>query len=366
LKIGLILYGSIKTLTGGNLYDRYLVEHLKARGHDLRLFSLPMRIYPLRLADNFRAALLRLLRREGCDVLIQDELCHPSFCWGNRRLMGQLSLPVVALVHHLFSSETRSKWLNILFSQIEKRYLQSVDGYIFNSQTTRKTVFDLSGRHKPYIVAPPGGDRLKRRLTGSEIEKRALDSSAMRLLYLGLVIKRKGLLPLIHTLQGLSISTWQLDVVGSLSMDGEYVRQVKRAINTCGLSFHIRLWGTLSDQQVTDKMAQAHLLSMPYAYEGFGIATLEALRLGVPVLGSATGATPEIIRPDINGLLFEPEDCRRVRQSIEALHRDRARLARMSLAAFCLSTHHPTWQQSMERIELFSKQMIMRGSRDQN
>jgi glycosyltransferase involved in cell wall biosynthesis len=113
-------------------------------------------------------------------------------------------------------------------------------------------------------------------------------------------------------------------------------------------------------------MAQAHLLSMPYAYEGFGIATLEALRLGVPVLGSATGATPEIIRPDINGLLFEPEDCRRVRQSIEALHRDRARLARMSLAAFCLSTHHPTWQQSMERIELFLKQMIMRGSRDQN
>ncbi len=43
--------------------------------------------------------------------------------------------------------------------------------------------------------------------------------------------------------------------------------------------------------------AAADLFIMPtVAYEGFGMATVEALAAGTPVLGTAVGATPEIIR----------------------------------------------------------------------
>ena len=33
MHIGLIIYGHLDTLTGGWLYDRLLVEHLRERGH---------------------------------------------------------------------------------------------------------------------------------------------------------------------------------------------------------------------------------------------------------------------------------------------------------------------------------------------
>jgi hypothetical protein len=39
-------------------------------------------------------------------------------------------------------------------------YLNSVDGFIFNSDQTRKSVVRLIGTVEPSVVATPGGDRL--------------------------------------------------------------------------------------------------------------------------------------------------------------------------------------------------------------
>jgi hypothetical protein len=59
----LIIYGSIDTLTGGYLYDRQLIEHFERNGHSMHLLSLPMRRYPLGLADNLTRRLKERLQR---------------------------------------------------------------------------------------------------------------------------------------------------------------------------------------------------------------------------------------------------------------------------------------------------------------
>ena len=45
MRIGLIIYGSLDTLTGGYLYDRLLVEHLRRQGDHVDIISLPWRTY---------------------------------------------------------------------------------------------------------------------------------------------------------------------------------------------------------------------------------------------------------------------------------------------------------------------------------
>ena len=84
MNLGLLIYGSLETLSGGYLYDRKLVEYLRSQGDMVEVSSLPWRNYPAHLADNLNFRLPR-----GPALLIQDELNHPSVLAANARPRGQ-------------------------------------------------------------------------------------------------------------------------------------------------------------------------------------------------------------------------------------------------------------------------------------
>ncbi|NJN80819.1 MAG: glycosyltransferase family 1 protein, partial [Anaerolineales bacterium] len=78
MKLGFIIYGSLDTLSGGYLYDRKLVEYLRSQGDEAEIISLPWRNYFSHLTDNFTFKL-----PSGFDIVIQDELNHPSLIGAN-------------------------------------------------------------------------------------------------------------------------------------------------------------------------------------------------------------------------------------------------------------------------------------------
>jgi hypothetical protein len=177
MKIGLVIYGSIDTLSGGYMYDRMMVEYLRAQGDTVEIISLPWRNYAAHLTDNFSFEL-----PPNLDILIQDELNHPSLIGANR---GKHPYPIISLVHHLRCSELRPKWQNDLYRVVEKKYLQSVDGFIFNSKTTKGVVNSLIGSEKPDVVAYPPTDRFGDAISEEEIEERG-KKKELRVLFLGM------------------------------------------------------------------------------------------------------------------------------------------------------------------------------------
>jgi hypothetical protein len=146
------------------MYDRRLVEYLRAQGDTVEIISLPWRNYGAHLLDNLTFRL-----PPNLDILIQDELNHPSLIAANRR---PHPYPVISLVHHLRCSELRPKWQNDFYHIIEKKYLQSVDGFIFNSQTTKNVVHGIMDHGKPSIVAHPPTDRFGEAVEESVIKER--------------------------------------------------------------------------------------------------------------------------------------------------------------------------------------------------
>ncbi len=65
-----------------------------------------------------------------------------------------------------------------------------------------------------------------------------------------------------------------------------------------GLTDRVRFVGTVSDEELRSWYRAADLFVLPTtAYEGFGLATAEALACGTPVLGTPVGATPELLEP---------------------------------------------------------------------
>lgn len=56
VRVGLVVYGSLDTLSGGYLYDRMLVRQFLLAGHQVVLLSLAWRDYAKHLGDKFRTA----------------------------------------------------------------------------------------------------------------------------------------------------------------------------------------------------------------------------------------------------------------------------------------------------------------------
>ena len=187
MRIGLIVYGDLNIISGGYLYDRKLVETFKAYGDEVEVISLPRRNYGSHLYDNMSRSLLRRLLKVQVDVLLQDELNHPSLFWLNRRLKDRINFPLISIVHHLRSSEFRPRWQNKFYGWIERSYLRSVHGFIFNSQITRQkaVLLNCGIKQKPFVIANPAGDRLNAYINEGEIIQRAGISGPLRLLFLG-------------------------------------------------------------------------------------------------------------------------------------------------------------------------------------
>lgn len=348
MKIGLVIYGSLDTLSGGYLYDRKLVEYLRAQGDRVEIISLPWRNYASHLTDNLSFKL-----PPNLDVLIQDELNHPSLIAANSR---KHSYPIISLVHHLRCSELRPKWQNNFYRMIEKKYLQSVDGFIFNSQTTKEVVNSLLKNSKPEIVAYPPTDRFGDAISEEEIKSRAAQGP-LHILFLGNVIERKGLHTLLKAVSGQQ-SRITLDVVGSLTNDSKYAKQIQDLIVKNNLSSFVFLHNSLNKESLKQKLQQAHILIVPSSYEGFGIVYLEGMSFGLPAIGTTAGAASEIINHGKTGFLINPNDDAALSKLISDLEKNRELLVRLSLNARNRYLEQPSWNSTAHHIRKFLQNMI--------
>ena len=357
MHVGLLIYGSLETLSGGYLYDRMLVRYLRRQGDEVTLVSLPWRSYGQHLLDNANRRLLRWLQAARFDVLLQDELNHPSLAWLNSRLRRQVTYPLLAVVHHLRWLETRPGRLGTLqnrfYRQVERRYLASVDGFVYNSQATRAAVTGLVGGSRPGVVAYPAGNRFTHLPTPDEILARATRPGPLRLLFVGNLIPRKGLHQLLAALARLPRPTWQLTVVGRPDVDPAYARAVRQQMLRAGLDNQVFFTGPLPDPALAAQFGRAQLLVMPSSYEGFGIVYLEGMAFGLPALATPAGGARELVTAGENGYLVDPDDPAGLAAHLLHLHTHRHELARLSLAAQQRYLAHPTWDESMSRIRNF-------------
>ena len=350
MKLGLVIYGSLDTLSGGYLYDRKLVDYLRAQGDTVEIISLPWRTYAAHLMDNFS---FRLPDSRSFDLLIQDELNHPSLILANR---GKHPYPVISLVHHLRCSELRSGWQNAFYRVLEQQYLESVDGFIFNSKTTERVVTSLLRKPKPGMIAFPPTDRFGKPISEASIRGRA-QANPFRILFLGNVIYRKGLHTLLEAVKHLHIRL-RVDVAGGLDAEPAYTRQVMARLEQDHLSSFVFLHGPLDSELLIEILEQAHVLVVPSSYEGFGIVYLEGMGFGLPAIGTTAGAASEIIEHGQTGYLIAPNDARSLADHLSSLASDRDLLVQLSLNARQRYLHQPSWEETAGRIREFLAMMI--------
>ncbi len=359
MRLGWVIYGNLEIITGGFLYDKLVVEYLRRQGDDVEIITLPWHPYALSLSHNFWPYLKGRLSQGHFDTIIQDELVHPSLFWLNQRLKPQINYPIISLVHLLRSTEERAAWQNRFYRLIERRYLQSADGFIFISQHTSQLVQSLTGSSQPFTIAYPAGDRLGG-VTPEEITTRVTSPGPRQILFLGAVIPRKGLDVLLEALAPLKDEAWELTVAGSLTSDPEYSRKIFDLIRRLELTHKIRLPGVLRGTDLINCLRQSHILAVPSYIEGLALVYLEGMYYGLVPLASSGGAAGEVITSGQDGFLIPPKDVQVLTSSLGELLRDNHKLLAMSLTARERIARHPTWEQTGATIRDFLQSLITR------
>ena len=346
MNVGLALYGGLDERSGGFRYDRKLVEGLRAAGDAVEVVELPWRAYPRGLLDNALSEVRDRLRVD-VDVMLQDELAHPSLFRANR----DLPYPVVSVVHHLRASEPRR--LSPLYRAVERRYLATVDGVVCNSAATRDAVAALGVDPEATVVAPPAGDRFDPAIDDGAIAARAAslgspDPDPLRVAFVGNVEPRKGLDTLV---EGVARADAHVDltVVGR-AVDESHVADVRRLVRERGLGDRVRFAGRLSDAELADALRESHVLAVPSRYEGFGIVYLEGMSFGLPAIASRAGGASETVADGETGVLVDPDDPAAVARALDGFAADPDRLARMGRAARRRYERHPDWGETTARV----------------
>jgi len=353
MRVGLVVYGSLQQQTGGYLYDRMLVHHLRSAGHEVRIFSLPDGTYTEKLTHRITNELQTFVSSAHLQLLLHDELCHPSHTPLRRTATSEI--PVVSIVHHLRCAEPHPWPQRIVYRAVEKYYLRAVDGFIYNSFSTQASVEHLqpAARKRPSVVVWPG--RPEQLQDAVSQTSRPGERDSIRLLFVGSIIERKGLLPLSRALRQFSTSTFSLHIVGDDTVDPAHSRKVHHELTTTGQPTY---WhGAVSDKRLQELYSMADAFVMPSFYEGFGIAYLEAMGYGLPVIATIHGGATDFIQDRMNGLLCDPNDPASIMRALRLLHdpQERRYLAKNANESV---RKHPTWKASMQRVAEFMETMV--------
>lgn len=315
--------GDIGTLTGGYIYERRLLEGLRALGRDVRHVVLGDS-FPDPTPRDMSDTIETLAAVEPEQALILD-----GFIVGSLDTAGlaRVRAPVVAMVHHPLAlesglDEARREHL----FRTERDNLALAAHVLVPSPHTAKILarqYDVPPER--ITIARPGTDPPG----GSPAP---VDPPLI--LSVGIQHPRKGHDILLTALSRLRARDWQAVVVGARHDEG-HAGLLDRLHADLGLGGRVRMAGKVSGGELDALFRAASVFALATRYEGYGIVFDEALRHGLPIVSCRTGAVPDTV-PEGAGLLVAPDDAAAFADALDAILADadfRKRVAGIAAAA---------------------------------
>lgn len=326
LRVAWVIYGSLDQVSGGYIYDRLVVEHLRELGDRVTVVSL----------DPNGGALPQL--REGeYDVVVGDELCFREL--GPLFRSAPAGLKRVLLVHHLTAWEHPAGPVRDELLALEKAAIEAADACVTTSHVTAARL-QHEGLTAGTAVAEPGADRFQRAASAPQKKPGA---ALLRLLFVGNILPRKRVLELAQAFAELASEHAELVLVGA-ELDPEYAQRVRAALERGRVADRVRWLGSLDAAGVAEQLSLADVLVLPSALEGYGMVLSEALWMGVPIIAARVGAAEPLVSRSHAGLLFEPDDARGLVMALTGFSGDRELRVNLWHAAWRAAEQLPRWR----------------------
>ena len=142
--------------------------------------------------------------------------------------------------------------------------------------------------------------------------------------------------------------------------DGPHRAQVDARVRELALGESVRMAGRTTN--IWPYLADADVFALASPSEALGVAIMEAMAAGLPVVASDVGGIPELVSPGVTGELFAVGDHAALAQRLTALLRSPERLRAMSAAARTAAAGMRMQQRVEEYLRLYGE-LLERGGR---
>ena len=156
--------------------------------------------------------------------------------------------------------------------------------------------------------------------------------------YFGRIAPEKGIHLLCEAFRRLrergQYSAWSIRIAGYVGPEHRaYLDGIERQVKEWGLEDDVVFQGTLDRGHKADFFRALDLFAIPAAYDDpKGLALLEAMACGVPVVAPRRGTYTEMIERTGGGVLVPPDDIEALVAALAALEADPARRAKLGAA----------------------------------
>jgi len=287
--------GDITTLTGGYIYERRLLEGLRALGRDVDHIPLGAS-FPDPTAADMADARARLLAIAPDRPLILDGLVFGSL---DTAVLAQMRAPVVAMIHHPLARESglAAAMRDHLYKTERDNLAHAAHVLVPSPHTAALLASDYGVAPARITICRPGTDRPMGRLARA---------TPPLILSVGILHPRKGHDVLLKALAQLRSRDWQAMIVGARH-DPAHAAELDRMHAALGLDHQVQLAGRLPGEALARAYGEAAIFALATRYEGYGIVFDEAMAHGLPIVTCDTGAVPETVAAGA-GLLVPPDD----------------------------------------------------------
>ncbi|MEO1171332.1 MAG: glycosyltransferase, partial [Myxococcota bacterium] len=131
----------------------------------------------------------------------------------------------------------------------------------------------------------------------------------------------------------LRVDALRLEIVG----EGPEQPAMERRVHALGLNDVVAFAGV--DNDVAGRLRRASVFLLPSENESFGLAALEAMACGVPVIGSKVGGIPEVFKDGEGGFLHPVGAVDEMAESAVRLVTDPSYMAQQRKAARARAEH---------------------------
>lgn len=233
------------------------------------------------------------------------------------KLCKKHNIPVVI---HLHGSEFKKWYDSSSIKEEIKTLLRECSRVIVLGEKWNETILNIEPKAKTFVISNTVS-------IPAEITKYNIP---FNVLYMGVLIKRKGVSDLIEGINYLKNTNRLENIKVTIAGTGEEEAELKRKCSEYNLDNYIEFKGWISGQQKEALYKNCQMLVLPSYNEGLPMSILEAMSYGMPVVSTNVGDISSAVKNGENGYLFDPGNISEMADAIYKIGSDNTLFDKLS------------------------------------